>query len=234
VRILGLVHTSFSSIRTTIHTRTHLQARTRTCARTPTCIHVSAPPRWLVPPGRSSSMAALLSGVRGVEGGSGWMSLGTMTRSRPSTRMAPALPAGTHEGSRGTQGFSCGHCQMDSQPSTLGRMAQALHARLHASRAGRGHHYIRRSQPTARWACGHITHALWLWWDAHASRGGTEGDCSPRGGWGEGRAEAKWCTCTYTHAPASCTLTRIHAPVSCPLTRTQALSLPHAYSHAHT
>ncbi len=45
------------------------------------------------PPGSSSMAPPLLSGVCGVPGGSGWMSLGTMTRSRPSTRMAPALPA---------------------------------------------------------------------------------------------------------------------------------------------
>ncbi len=66
-----------------------------------TCIHVSLPWWWCMsppappppPPCKSSSMAPpLLSGVRGVSGGTGWMSLGTMTRSRPSTKMAPALP----------------------------------------------------------------------------------------------------------------------------------------------
>lgn len=54
------------------------------------------------PTGPSSSMAPLESGVRGVEGGSGWMSLGTMTRSRPSTRIAPALPV--DEGRQGRKG----------------------------------------------------------------------------------------------------------------------------------
>jgi hypothetical protein len=58
-------------------------------------IHVSGTPGWGV--GGSSSIsspaAPKLPGVRGVEGGSGWMSLGTITRSRPSTRIAPALLA---------------------------------------------------------------------------------------------------------------------------------------------
>ena len=57
-----------------------------------TCIHVSVV-GWGV--GGSWSSSRSFSNLRapddrGVLGGSGWMSLGTITRSRPSTRMAPA------------------------------------------------------------------------------------------------------------------------------------------------
>ena len=70
-------------------THAHTGAPTGSLCGPHTCIHVSPPCAMCV---WSSSMAPLLSGVWGVEGGRGWMSLGTITRSRPSTRMAPALP----------------------------------------------------------------------------------------------------------------------------------------------
>ena len=58
-------------------------------------IHVSDTP-WMNGVGGSSSMSRPVPGAglpRGVFGGSGWISLGTMTLSLPSTKMAPALLA---------------------------------------------------------------------------------------------------------------------------------------------
>lgn len=76
------------------HAHTHTQRR-RHQHKPHTCIHMSPEVGCGVGGSSTPSSAERLGEreERGVAGGSGWMSLGTMTRSRPSTSTAPALLA---------------------------------------------------------------------------------------------------------------------------------------------